>query len=370
MKGVTRLQDGAEVATDRNSRIRTVIGLSVSIFSLAAVAWWSVHQKTPSFPTSGPKIGLILIAVALYGLATLARGFRWHAILNRPGIDHRRSDAVGLTVVGYMGNTVLPARGGEILRILLLGERSSSSRREILGSIVAERLLDALGLGTLFVLMTWIGVAGRPTGQIPAIVTVGTVVAAALGIGGYLRLRNRGYMARFATVARPFARATRLLYGRIGLALFFLTIAIWVIEGLIFWLLGRSLGLGIHPVDSLFLVVLTSFFLLVPAAPGYLGTFDAALLFGLGAIDVKGGQALSFVLLARFVLFVPITVAGALIMFTRYGGLRRLRSVATGAFGTGKRAARRPRTTRVTGSAERWRIDESIETAETELSGR
>jgi uncharacterized membrane protein YbhN (UPF0104 family) len=269
-----------------------------------------------------------------------------------------------------MGNTVLPARGGELLRILLLGERSSSSRREIVGSIVAERLLDALGLGTLFVLMTWIGVAGRPTGQVPALVTVAVVVAGALGIAGYLRLRSRGYMERFATIVRPFARATRLLYGRLGLGLFSLTIAVWLIEGVIFWFLGRSLGLGIHPVDSLFLVVLTSFFLLVPAAPGYLGTFDAALLFGLGAIDVKGGQALSFVLLARFVLFVPITVAGAVLMFSRYGGLLRLRSVATGALDKGKRAARSSRIPRVLGRAEHWKIDESLEAGESELSGR
>jgi uncharacterized protein (TIRG00374 family) len=164
----------------------------------------------------------------------------------------------------------------------------------------------------------------------PALVTVGVVVVCALGIGWYLRLRNRGHMERFAAIVRPFARASRRLYSRIGLGLFLLTIAVWLVEGVIFWLVGRSLQLGIHPVDSLFLVVLTSFFLLVPAAPGYLGTFDAALLFGLGAVDVRGGHALSFVLLTRFVLFVPITFAGAVLMFTRYGGLLRLRFLSSG----------------------------------------
>jgi hypothetical protein len=39
-----------------------------------------------------------------------------------------------------------PARGGEVLKIGILGTRSSSRRREILGSVVAERLLDAVVL--------------------------------------------------------------------------------------------------------------------------------------------------------------------------------------------------------------------------------
>jgi uncharacterized membrane protein YbhN (UPF0104 family) len=308
------------------SRRRTVLGLAVSIAALGAVGWWGVHQQTPSFPTSWPRIGLIIIAVGLYGVATLARGYRWHAILRSTGIDHRPSDALSLTCVGYMGNTVLPARGGELLRILLLGERSSSSRREILGSIVAERLLDALGLGTLFVLLSWIGVADRPTGQTPALVTVGIILAGILGIGYYLRLRNRGYFGRFATIVRPVARASRVLYGRLGFALFMLTIGVWLLEGVIFWLVARSLQLAIHPVDCLFLVVLTSFFLLIPSAPAYLGTFDAALLFGLRAVGVSGGPALGFVLLARFVLFVPITVAGAFLMLGGYGRVFRLTS--------------------------------------------
>ncbi len=348
----------SRAARGRSERTH-LIGLVVSIVALGAVGWWAVHQKTPTVPTSGPEIALIVGAVVLYSVATLARGLRWHAILNMTEIDHRRSDALGLTAVGYMGNTVLPARGGELLRILLLGDRSSSSRREILGSIVAERLLDALGLGALFVLMTWIGVAGRPTGQIPAAVTVGVVIAGVVGIGGYFRMRSRGRMERFAAIVRPFARASRLLYGRVGLGLFLLTIGVWLVEGAIFWLVGRSLELGIHPVDSLFLVVLTSFFLLVPAAPGYVGTFDAALLFGLTALHVKGGEALSFVLLARFVLFVPITLAGIVLMFARYGGLFRVRSVSADGSIASRRTRRGLRLPMVARRSAATRSDES-----------
>jgi uncharacterized membrane protein YbhN (UPF0104 family) len=166
-------------------------------------------------------------------------------------------------------------------------------------------------------------------------------------------------MERFAANVRPFARASRLLYGRVGLRLLLLTIGVWLVEGAIFWLVGRSLELGIHPVDSLFLVVLTSFFLLVPAAPGYIGTFDAALLFGLTALHVRGGEALGFVLLARFVLFVPITLAGIVLLFARYGGLFHVRSVSADGSNTRRRTRRGLRMAMVARRSAATRSDES-----------
>jgi len=73
-------------------------------------------------------------------------------------------------------------------------------------------------------------------------------------------------------------------------------------------------------------VVLASFFSLIPAAPGFVGTFDAAVIFGLKAADVTGSAALSVLLLYRFVLFVPITIVGLILLLTRYGGFAILRS--------------------------------------------
>jgi hypothetical protein len=55
------------------------------------------------------------------------------------------------------------------------------------------------------------------------------------------------------------------------------------------------------------------------------GTFDAAVVFGLKALGVTGGVAVSYALLVRFVLFVPITAVGLGLLVARYGGLRQLR---------------------------------------------
>jgi glycosyltransferase 2 family protein len=42
------------------------------------------------------------------------------------------------------------------------------------------------------------------------------------------------------------------------------------------------------------------------------------------SIGGTGAEALSYLLLLRFVLFVPITVAGLGVLLARYGGLRRV----------------------------------------------
>lgn len=315
---------GRPETTSRRQVVRGLLGLVVSLVSLAAFVWWALHQKKPHFPSSMGDLAPLVLAVALYGVVTLIRGWRWHKILSRAGVDHERKDAFGLTVVGYMGNTILPARGGEVLRVLLLGERSTSRRREILGTIVAERLLDAGALVVIFAVVTWSGVAGTHKGKLPAAIALALIAAGAIVLVFYIRLRMKGRLERFAAAVRPFVRASRLLFGRLGVMLSLVTCGVWVLEGVIFWLIGSSLNLGIDVLEGTFLTVLTSFFLLVPAAPGYIGTFDGALVVGLHAIGIKGGQALAFVLLARFVLFVPVTVAGLILMVVRYGGLRWL----------------------------------------------
>jgi uncharacterized membrane protein YbhN (UPF0104 family) len=309
-------------------RRQRLLGLLVSAVSLAAVVWWATQQEAPTFPSSASTLGLLGGAIGLYGIATLLRGWRWHTILNRVEIGHRAADAYGLTAVGYMGNTVLPVRGGELLRVALLAQRSTGSPGQILGSIVAERVLDAVALVALFGVMTWIGVAGAPVGTVPATFAVAAVLLAVAGAFGYLRLRQRGRLERFAVRMRPLTRATRLLLGLSGVPLLALTMVVWLLEGVILFLVGESLGVGISVAEGTFLIVLASFFALVPAAPGYVGTFDAAILFGLAGLDVKGGLGVSFVLLVRFVLFVPITGAGLVLLLTRYGGLSGRRAEA------------------------------------------
>jgi uncharacterized membrane protein YbhN (UPF0104 family) len=325
-----RVPDGATLACPAveagASSIRRIAGVVVSLVAVAGCVIWASGQQAPHFPTSTGGWAQLAAALLVYAAATVVRGWRWHMILRHAHIRHRAVDAYGLTTVGYMGNTVLPARGGELLRIFLMSERSSARRREVLGTIIPERLLDAAALVVLFVVLTAAGTGDTPLGESPAYVAGGLLVAGTAGLIVYLRLRVAGRLQGFADRLRPVARASRTLLTGTGAMLAAVSIAVWVSEAVVFWLVAGSVDVSLSLLDALLVVVLASFLALVPSAPGYLGTYDAALLFGLDSLGVNGGTALSVALMFRFVVFVPITFAGLGLMVARYGGLRAARS--------------------------------------------
>jgi len=111
-----------------------------------------------------------------------------------------------------------------------------------------------------------------------------------------------------------------------GLVLLAGTVLLWTIEGSVYWSVSRALEIDISMGGALYLVALTNFVAALPAAPGSIGTFDAAVAWGLHRLGATGSAAVSYVLLIRFVLYVPITLVGLVVLVTRYGGWSRLRS--------------------------------------------
>ena len=68
-------------------------------------------------------------------------------------------DAYGLLAVANAGNNVLPARAGDALRVVLITPRAKTDPRTVIGTIVAERVLDVVVLVGLFVVLAY-GVLG------------------------------------------------------------------------------------------------------------------------------------------------------------------------------------------------------------------
>jgi uncharacterized membrane protein YbhN (UPF0104 family) len=295
----------------------------ISVVSLVAVVVWIVRQPAPPLPSSATGFAWLALSLVMSLVALGLRGWRWHGIMRLASVDHRRSDAYGLTAVGYMGNNVLPARGGELLKIGILGARSTTRRREILGSVVAERLLDAVVLAVLFVVLSGLGLADSPASVTAVAIVGGAVLLGFAALSCYLWLRRRGRFESFAATVRPVARASKLFAHRGGAALAALSVVIWIVEGLNLVAIASSVGLSMSAPDGVLVVVLASLVAAVPAAPGYAGTFDAAMVLGLKAAGIVGGGAVGVLLLARFMFFVPATVVGLVLMLSRYGGLAR-----------------------------------------------
>jgi uncharacterized membrane protein YbhN (UPF0104 family) len=299
----------------------------VSLIALAAVVWWASKQEAPELPSGSGALAWLGTALALYALATVVRAERWHWILRVTGVRTQRSDCYALTTVGYMGNNVLPARAGEALKVVLLAQRCGASKRTVLGSVVAERILDLTALAAIFIVVVY-GVLSStvlPNDHPVLIAGIGVLVlliaAAALWF-----LREHHVLERAREWMRPMAEAPRALLSRAGVVLLGVTFVLWTCEATVYWTVARSVDLNISITGALYLVALTNFVAALPAAPGSIGTFDAAVAFGARRLGATGSEAVSYLILLRFVLYVPITLVGFVFLVVRYGGWSRLRS--------------------------------------------
>lgn len=314
---------------------RRALMLLVWIVPIVGVVWWASRQQAPELPHTTSGLVALVLAVVLYAVATLMRAERWERILRRSEVRARRKDVYALIPIGYMGNNVLPARGGELLRTFLLDTRvdgGEARKRTILGSILAERVLDALALGLILVVLAYdllhhLALPSR--GVLLLLAGLVVVLLTALAVAG-LRFRDRLQFLLRALV--PMLKPCRALLSGYGAALLALSLAVWVIEATVYIEVARAIDIHLGLRDGLAVVAFTNAAALIPAAPGYIGTYDAAVIFAVQAVSNTAKHAvLSYLILLRFVLFVPITLVGFLLLVARYGGLARVRAARASA---------------------------------------
>ncbi|MEK6276963.1 MAG: lysylphosphatidylglycerol synthase transmembrane domain-containing protein [Actinomycetota bacterium] len=296
-----------------------LVGLVISVISIAAVVWWASRQQAPELPSTAAGLSALAAGVVVYLLITLVRGERWWWLLHHSGAAPSRSDAYGLTAVSYMGNNVLPARGGDVMGVYLMAPRAQTGMRNVIGTLVAARVLDAAAVGLLLMLSLALLGASTPGGGRLVFAGALILLGCTAVLAGYL-LRNHPPVRRLIEFIAPMTRATRDLRGRHGVAMVGITVGIWLMESGVYAAVASAAGVEISALEVVYVTALTNVFVAIPSGPGYVGTFDAAVLFAVKAVGASGSEAVSFLIMLRFVLFVPVTVAGLALLLLRYGG--------------------------------------------------
>ena len=299
----------------------SLVGIAISALAVAGVVWWALRQEPPEFPDTAGEWGALAGAIAIYAVATVVRGERWQSLLRAEGAEPARADSHGLNVVGYAANNVLPARAGDAVRVFLMAPRAHTSKKAVLGTLLAERLLDIAVILTLFVVVGY-GLLGEAGAGDVGWILLATAVVAGAGVAAVVLVRRNERLHAFAA---PILSSTLQLRGRHGLRLLAATLLIWALEAGVWMTTGAAAGFPMDPIEGCYIVALASVFALIPSGPGYAGTQDAAAITGILALGGTESQAVTYLILVRFVIAVPITAAGLGLMAVRYGGLRRLR---------------------------------------------
>lgn len=296
-----------------------LVGLAVSGFLL----WLTVRQIDATDMAAALKqaqFWYLLPAVITYFVDLGVRTWRWTVLL-RAVRPVRWRDLCPVTTIGYMSNMLLPARMGEIVRAAVLARRGVPVSAA-LGSIATERVLD--GLTTVAILLVASRFLPLPDWLVAGLVSLSAVFLGALLVlivllasrgraDGLLATfgervpalsRGRAWLAQFVAGAGAL-RSPALLVRAIVIGLL-----AWTCSALQYFWIFRAFDLPLGAAAAFFAVSAVGLSSAIPAAPGYVGSFEFVGVASLGLLGVEPGVALSAILVIHLLQIVPVTVAG------------------------------------------------------------
>jgi glycosyltransferase 2 family protein len=304
----------------RQTLLRTAIGLAVSVIAIVVLSQSVNVPRTLDVLRTAEPAWVLLMVVTVF-LDVGARGARWQALLRSiKALPYRR--VLGYTYVGYLANNVLPARLGELVRSHALGEGEGISRPTVLGTVVVERIVDTVivvGLAALAVVALGIG------GTIATSVTLGAGFVGLLVVGLLLATMSHRMpgAARVAAMAERYPRLLELARrlrdglavasrpGTVVRALLF-SAAAWTASIATFVLGGQAVGIELTPIQGALLSSGVALVTIVPAAPGYLGTFELTAVAIAQQFGVDADAAFAMALLVHAMILVVTSVGGAI----------------------------------------------------------
>jgi glycosyltransferase 2 family protein len=333
----------AEMTVGADTRIRragvAILGLIVSLVSLFLVAR-SVNLGEVGRIVAGASPGLIALAVGVMSLALGLRVVTCFVLL----ADRADGSRVGIrrltspVLVGYLGNLVLPARLGEVVRSYLISRREALPIGATLGSVALERILDTAMLAAIaFVAASLLGAAPWIVQGTGLVAIVGVILVTALattGLQPLVRLLGRLGLLRAPITAvlkviEPFAYWSGGGHRRIAIGLgLALSLAAWLCNAAMFWLVGRALGTSLSPAVALLVMAVTVLATAIPSAPGYVGTFELAAVAVASSLGIPRDTALALAVLAHVIALVPALAGGSLALMRLGGGLGELSAAA------------------------------------------
>jgi uncharacterized membrane protein YbhN (UPF0104 family) len=92
----------------------------------------------------------------------------------------------------------------------------------------------------------------------------------------------------------------------------------------------RSFGIILPITASMFIMVFLVFAVMVPASPGYVGTYHAACVYGLMAFNIQKEKALSIALIIHGINFFPVIILGLYYLWQDNVSLAEMRKKSAG----------------------------------------
>ena len=319
----------------------TVAGIAVSIACLyLALRGTNLREIASTLASANLWLAVPLLAtqVAFY----ILKAVRWRLLL-APVHETTARRLAAPMMIGFMGNNLLPARLGELIRLHLGARVTRLSHTQVLATLVLERLFDFIAIVALFAAGA-IAVDNVPptlvsAGYASAAVTTVAMIATVVYVSWtpatlrLVRIVTRPLPGKVAgAVYRQLElgasgmaalRQPQLLAGIIGTSLLQ-----WFLMGAcIYW---SFLAVGIDaPFAAVFVVLAATVFgVMVPAAPGFFGTLHLTFVLALTPFAVDEGPAMAAAVFYHIIPYAAVILAGAFYLRQMGTGLRGIERAA------------------------------------------
>jgi glycosyltransferase 2 family protein len=304
-------------------------------FGIAIAVLWFVVSRVDIDPGAiwaqirRANLWLLAVAFLLWYGAFFVRGWRWGYMLDSAGFNEANgfhlpttAGLAQIVVLAYFINSIVPAKLGDAYRGYLLKRDSGVPFSAGFGTILAERLVDAMVLvvvlsgAALVVFGPEMPPQARPALLLGALLIV-------VGLCGLAVLWfTRDSVVRFlpGRMQEAYARLQGAIFGslrRPGLVLG-IGALLWLNDGMRVWFVARSLDAGISPSVAILVAVMGALLTVIPFTPAGLGVVELGVGSVLvGVLGVDPVVAGSIILLDRVVAYWSLLAVGAALYLRR-----------------------------------------------------
>jgi len=280
---------------------------------------------------------LLILSVVIYYLTYVSRVLRWRYLTDpiKDGMSFR--NLFSAIAIGFGANNMLPMRLGELARAYALGKIEKVSAGSVLATVVIERVFDTIAVIALVVIIL-LGPASEQFSKYEGalrtagysslvflIFIVGFLVLlekktdkAIKLMSFFIRPLSKKLQEKMGRFLISFAAGIGVLYrGGALLMVVLYTVLTWALIALFYYtiIISFPLGSDLPFSASIAVVVFIAFASVIPAPPGYVGTFEVG---GISALMIYGlakYQAAGVVIVMHALNIFPAIIMGLIFLW-------------------------------------------------------
>ncbi len=298
----------------------------MTVGCLAAALWGiDLHEVRTSFARANyiTLPVMVLIVAVFFWL----KAIRWRYLL-APVRDFRTKQLVPPMMIGFMGNNILPAHLGELMRIYVLSRQQTVPKTTVFTTVLLERVFDVLTILLLFGAAIVMAPGLPETYRSRSLLLAVVAGLAVLILAAYVLWTD--HFVRFADAmlsrlpgASPAVREkiAELLHSsaaglhairspRLAAGIVATSLLQWAINGISIAVALWSFGIEVSPLASFVVLGIVAFGVTVPSTPGFFGVIQLCFWFGLQLFGVDKADAFAASVYYHLTQYIPVTLTG------------------------------------------------------------